>query len=111
MRAAGHTPGPWEAIGLESDHDSDRSIMARTTGGNPLAVARAYGGGILAPADSERVANARLIAAAPDLLAACKAFVALRKCIGWNEGECDLFMGPAWHKATDAILKAEGGVK
>ena len=46
--------------------------MARTTGGNPLAVARAYGGGILAPADPERVANARLIAAAPDLLAACE---------------------------------------
>jgi hypothetical protein len=94
--AARHTPGPWEAIGLESDHDSDRSIMARTPiHGNPLAVARAYGGGILAPADPERVANARLIAAAPDLLAACKAADA--QVSGWRI------------MLAKAILKAEGG--
>jgi hypothetical protein len=109
---ARHTPGPWTATDLDAPHDFDRSIMARTPiHGNPVAVARVYGGGILAKANSASVSNALLIAAAPDLLAACKAFVALRKCIGWNEGECDLFMGPAWHKATDAILKAEGGSK
>jgi hypothetical protein len=95
--AARHTPGPWQVGFGATDF---RWPQVESVDG---IVARTYG--------SRDEEDARLISAAPDLLAACKAFVALRKCIGWNEGECDLFMGPAWHKETDAILKAEGGSK
>jgi hypothetical protein len=65
-----HTPGPWEP------HGCTVSTLTRWENGNKL------GGGIVAvsydpfideiPSD-EQEANARLIAAAPDLLAACEA--------------------------------------
>jgi hypothetical protein len=52
-----HTPGPWEAIG--SNVASDDGMVAITK--------------VLWPGDNERdAANARLIAAAPELLAACR---------------------------------------
>ena len=66
--AASHTPGPWRVTGLEQPSDMDRSVYATTKSGNPLPVARVYGEGVIAHFRAERVANARLIAAAPDLL-------------------------------------------
>lgn len=58
-----------------------------------------------ARADDEARANARLIAAAPDLLAACKwlaeAYAATSTVVSGDEEE----MNKAW----DAIRKAEGG--
>ena len=42
-----------------------------------------------------------------DLLDALQAFVDAKGMAGWNEGNCDLFLGPIWHKAQEAIRKAE----
>ena len=65
-----HTPGPWEIGPL---HRSVRPPIARVLSGNgPVndgyAICAVYG-------DSQRPANARLIAAAPDLLTALDAAV------------------------------------
>lgn len=74
---AKHTPGPWEAGGIASVALSfDREIYifppdAEQTGGYQ------YGGPIAVVAvddDAGGTANARLIAAAPDLLSACEAW-------------------------------------
>lgn len=55
-----HTPGPWKA-------ESRNYGMARVLCGR-----RVIAGSITGEPDGEAMANARLIAAAPDLLAACK---------------------------------------
>lgn len=71
-----HTPGPWAAMEPKSDYEGrifDRSIMAASASGNPIPVARAYNN-----IGTNCAANARLIAAAPDLLAA------LEYIIGWK---------------------------
>ena len=57
---AKHTPGPWSYVG-----------KSRIRSGNPRQpIATAFGSG---RTHDERAANARLIAAAPDLLAALQA--------------------------------------
>jgi hypothetical protein len=42
------------------------------------------------------------------LLEALTAFVDAKNMLGWSEGECDLWLGPIWHKATDAIREVKG---
>lgn len=74
------TPGPWEAIGLHLAGCGDISIEAHssTNASGYIPVARAYGQGYLVR-DQEligrRNANARLIAAAPDLVATLRAML------------------------------------
>lgn len=69
-----HTPGPWDAMGCESDGSfggreyQKCQIRAVSRTGILVQVSSAYGCG-----DGECAANARLVAAAPDLLAACEA--------------------------------------
>lgn len=58
-----HTPGPWENM-EHSDVVMSQSGWVVAQGG-PIGGSR--------PPDNEAFANARLIAAAPDLLEACKA--------------------------------------
>lgn len=73
---AKHTPGPWKARSYRSNEgsiwiDCDAySKSGKTSLGGTLATAHATGTGSDDPAVQE--ANARLIAAAPDLLAALK---------------------------------------
>ena len=92
---AKHTPGPWRADmlgnGLPWDHPSALpNVLITAKGGNVASVSRsanprrAMGAGPDAPDHDDcreaveiRDANARLIAAAPDLLAACKAVQAV----------------------------------
>ncbi len=60
-----HTPGPWRVHGSEGDLDERRIIKAHNDSSySTVAVIRAYGGLC--------EANARLIAAAPELLSALK---------------------------------------
>jgi hypothetical protein len=69
MANAQHTPGPW-AIG----NASKRDFGAVTHVGpfdHPCGICEVYGA-----VDDEPQANARLIAAAPDLLEACEAVLA-----------------------------------
>jgi hypothetical protein len=61
---SGHTPGPWVSLGSRGDVKSVCKGFAETM------VAKAAG----RETTAERAANARLIAAAPDLLAALEPF-------------------------------------
>lgn len=91
-----HTPGPWTAF--DNDDDGIR-VIGVTSRKSDVAHCRR---GNEYPLDSRRrheedFANARLMAAAPDLLAALKAVVAFTGAHG----------GP-YVKARAAIVKAEG---
>jgi hypothetical protein len=101
-----HTPGPW-MLGENTPSELDQPIYANGTEGCVgICVVD------LDEAD-EADANARLIAAAPDLLAACKKIVATHDIrdehaneyeAGYTEG-----LGVASKIARDAIARAEGG--
>lgn len=82
-----HTPGPWVVV----QHPDGWTIQNRATGAG-ACVASQYG-------DSNE-ANARLIAAAPDLLAA------LKDAVNWLD---DFDDNETLTAARAAILKAEGG--
>lgn len=79
MSNSKHTPGPWSRMG--------RSIGV---GAGEIATAWDF--------DGRQIANARLIAAAPEMLAALKAIV---DCAGPGAG-------PEIGLALDAIQKAKG---
>ena len=73
---AAHTPGPWRAEAVMSDGPHDICLVnpVRPTQetGWPVVVASVYGGDDdFQIGHDEASANARLIAAAPDLLEAC----------------------------------------
>lgn len=93
-----HTPGPWQA--RKAAHGPIDIFDRRN-----LDVVTVYGGGVESEA---REANARLIAAAPDLLEALKdVVIAYRKArveLGYDDdGESDSIA-----IAEEAIAKAEG---
>lgn len=70
----GHTPGPW----LADFHNEQRNggrFITHVHGGNQLVPIAAVPTGVEGYGREEGRANARLIAAAPDLLAALIAFV------------------------------------
>lgn len=88
-----HTKGPWRIDCWHGQHDECGALIV---GANGERICDTAGEFYLRP--SECIANARLIAAAPDLLHACKhALNAFEKnwCIDWNVLE-------------KAIAKAEG---
>lgn len=62
-----HTPGPWKA-----EPGSHKNVYIIHYSRGPLAIVNVGG---KAPIDGTNEANAHLMAAAPDLLAACQAFV------------------------------------
>lgn len=70
MSESKHTPGTWTAC--EPFQDTFNKLISIKVGSAPaIEIARCYG-----PRKSQMAdANARLIAAAPDLLAACKFFM------------------------------------
>lgn len=68
MAETNHSPGPWQ---LEhTDRDRINVFVPSTFGINVLAIMEC---GFNEPFESQQQANARLIAAAPELLAAAKA--------------------------------------
>jgi len=85
-----HTPGPWNVteVCLSLHGEPLRQIEAET-----VMVADVY-----ADCD-EGMGNAQLIAAAPDLLAACQAFIAA-------DNQCGVNL--AFVMAQDAVKKATG---
>lgn len=90
MRDAKHAPGPWKAQGL-AIVASDRSFVGRVY---PWCAD---------PQDAECAkANARLIAAAPELLEALEEIVSAADGDGWSQLDADL------RKARAAIAKAKG---
>ena len=102
---SGHTPGPWLAkFGLLGG--GDRSVYGRAFDGSFKYICDRVRGG--SPEQAE--ANARLIAAAPDLLEAAKLTALHFKRM--NEHTDVNFMGDdeheCWAALNAAIAKAEG---
>lgn len=103
-----HTPGPWEVADLPH---GTLSIVVRTKSPNKTKFGAsryaAIGGFDRSDLDqyAEALANARLIAAAPDLLEACWAMVTSFHGVEWMEKHMQesIAMGRA------AIAKATGG--
>ena len=93
MSDAKHTPGPWSTSEWPSREKDYIRIFAGTT----------YVGSVGNSDDPfERTeANARLIKAAPDLLAACEAVI--------SAGESENLPTTVYDAVEAAIAKAEGG--
>lgn len=102
-----HTPGPWEAVGLTERFDL--FTVMHTVGDIRGFIASVH----MKMTADERVANAHLIAAAPDLLAALKALTAptdefperccCEMATGFGDRHADFCL-----EARAAIAKAEG---
>ena len=92
-----HTPGPW-TIGRFPQSDDRVYISGRTW--QNFAEVCSHASGFDQP---EAAANARLIAAAPELLAAVRAFVQ------WDEGnQSGRALNDAIRTARAALARAEG---
>ena len=99
MTAAKHSPGPWKA-----DLCLDGWGIHEVQRADGLSIARlAQMQTAFAPDDQEGIANALLIAAAPDLL---KALSAMLTHMGMDEDEWNK---PTFDQARAAIAKATGG--
>ena len=84
-----HTPGPWIVV-------SRGMFSPKVVDANSLGICHTT----YAPTGAE--ANARLIAAAPDLLEALKEIVDAADGAGWEQ------LDPSFKKARAAIAKATG---
>lgn len=89
-----HTPGPWSVGHPAYRAEGVEYVLATVDGRSwPSEIA------VLYSCNKGQKADARLIAAAPDLLAACKAVMAELAALG--------FYGPEHRLLADAIAKAE----
>lgn len=95
--ASTHTPGPWLVVGTPRDHEGDAYVAIQTPAGAFDLIAP----GVMR---DRHAANARLIAAAPDLLAALRACVA---CGALERSGADANAANAAVRARAAIAKAE----
>jgi len=85
-----HTPGPWEI-----QEQGEASVYVIMANGNWLLSFRHNGEQL----DEKQKANIKLMAAAPELLEACKAIVN-----NWESGD----LAHAANKCANAIAKATG---
>lgn len=99
-----HTPGPW--VASETDDFGDITISTEAGG---LAIAAVVNGAFMAMGgkEAEQEANARLIAAAPDLLQSLKSLLAFVRDHSEN-GEVIPPYTIEHERAIAAIAKAEG---
>ncbi len=95
MTEVKHTPGPW--VWVKDDSGYPVTDLKSEDGGIVMQVYESHGGG-----DMPNKANARLIAAAPDLLEALQVIVTDCSQV-WSEGEF-----PALKQARAAISLATG---
>lgn len=94
-----HTPGPWRVT-------EGRRIDSGRGYSTAIADVWAHGEGADdAPSTGEAEANARLLAAAPDLLEACKEAVAVANMSDEDKPTLDDI---DWARLRAAIAKAEG---
>jgi hypothetical protein len=105
---ATHTPGPWHAFEQNASNPNSKGLFeidANHPSGNrqTVAVTPYKGDG------TELYANARLIAAAPDLLAQCREF---EKCLTYCTNENTAISALANEnrdKLREVLAKVEGG--
>lgn len=97
-----HTPGPWKAVKLDTTPETpDIFMLGREVPNHWTGIGTFHAGGC-ERGNPENAANARLIAAAPELLAACEAFIAAYDAEAWPiENDIGLFT-----QARAAIAKA-----
>jgi hypothetical protein len=106
MSDAKHTPGPWRVESVNGPYPHDICLGYDVPGaGSPYLLASVFDDENDPPpalVDAVQAnANARLIAASPDLYEACRALLdAVRQD---NRG-----LAEAWNKAVAALAKAEG---
>lgn len=115
--SAKHTPGPWEWVGTDSLWGGERKteeILKAADDGKPYGM---HSPRIEHHFDAEQAkANARLIAAAPELLEALKSLIREHDAVfaGREDGAQDSYYNAhpgraiAYQKARAAIAKAEG---
>lgn len=107
MTQAKHTPAPWEVRQAPSVNSRDYDIFQAGVSPSAGKIARVPG---REGREQISIANARLIAAAPELLEALKDILdRFKSCIAGGNGELD-DDAPAIKKANAAIAKAKGGV-
>lgn len=98
---AAHTPAPWQIEWNAAQSGEGHYITDSNDMGEHARIAAVL---FHDDADGETRANARLLAAAPELLEACK------RMIEWDDREHDHPQRQAaYRNARDAIAKAEGG--
>ena len=94
-----HTPGPWETGCRRTQ------VEVRPEGWNvPMCVADCHPLNYPPDSEQERVANARLIAAAPDLLEGCKRLLSV---VEAESEACGIYKAHI-EIARAAVAKAEG---
>ena len=120
MSEAKHTPGPWKLTELPWECDGQSEPIYRVDGESTLFLSVAPCSDGYVPGQNE--ANAHLIAAAPDLLAACEAVLAVlgfmtesgndaklktkMRALGWDgTGSPEHF---SWRFTEKAVAKARG---
>lgn len=105
-----HTPGPWEAG--RPGHGSIYAAYSNDATGSIIAMCQHD---LVVRSHGEMVANAHLIAAAPDLLEAVKAFILADngslngKPIAWSEERLQAAYQIAKDALNAALAKAKGG--
>ena len=90
------TPGPWVAMGKAVDTESDNPTREILWGGHNTRSA----------SGEEKKANARLIAAAPELLEQCREF---EKCLTHLINSGDSGADLERDKLREVLAKVEGG--
>ena len=93
---ATHTPGPWVAMGKAVYTESDNPTREILWGVHNTRSA----------SDEEKKANARLIAAAPDMYEACKLF---EECMEFIDGREGYDASYELAKAREVLAKVDGG--
>lgn len=98
-----HTPGPWQV-------DRYGHVTPANGDGSSIAAVTLWDGAANTPAElAESQANARLIAAAPDLLAVMGATLAtLQACLPHLKGNQEAMVKVQILACATAIAKAEG---
>jgi hypothetical protein len=97
---ATHTPGPWE-------HVIALGVAARRPDGTSRMICELQIG-VNRKESEEQNANCDLIAASPDLLAACRLFVKECGRMYTNPGKETYWFDAVYNAAQAAIRKAEG---
>ena len=97
---AKHTPGPWEARGYWSNPNTDTLVWDKEA-----AICHVFPRSEMGTLNEEtRTANARLIAAAPDLLASLEGLIPIAAAMNINTGVWNAQLAAA----CAAIARAKG---
>jgi hypothetical protein len=111
MPVGNFTPGPWRAVytpkKLIDDGSGEWCVVPPEDDPDDCRVAAiAYG-----PADERRAANARLIAAAPELLAACEKLIAAHEAYMDDDSQAypHAVLEILGDELDTAVAKAKGG--